>query len=99
MPHFRAQMNCVPGMVTRFQFTPTVTSAEMSADAYVVKQINGINEIRAKNGEDPYEFGYVLLCNKICGSAHYNMQLPIIVESEEAYNKWVKEQKTLAEAL
>lgn len=99
MPHFRAQMNCVPGMVTRFQFTPSVTTAEMSADPYVVNQINEINAIRAEVGEDPYEFGYVLLCNKICGSAHYNMQLPIIVESEEAYNKWVKEQKTLAEAL
>ena len=99
MPHFRAQMNCVPGMITQFQFTPTVTSAEMSAEPYVIKQINDINEIRAEIGEDPYEFGYILLCNKICGSAHYNMQLPIIVESEEAYNKWVKEQKTLAESL
>lgn len=99
MPHFRAQMNCVPGMVTQFQFTPTVTTAEMSLDPYVVKQINGINEIRTANGEDRYDFGYVLLCNKICGAAHYNMQLPIIVESQEAYNNWVKEQKTLAEAL
>lgn len=99
MPHFRAQMNCVPGMVTQFQFTPTVTTAEMSLDPYAMKQINGINEIRTANGEDPYDFGYVLLCNKICGAAHYNMQLPIIVESEEAYNNWVKEQKTLAEAL
>ncbi len=99
MPHFRAQMNCVPGMVTQFQFKPTVTSEEMSQDPHVVKQITEINEIRAKNGEDPYDFGYLVLCNKICGSAHYNMQLPIIVESEEAYEKWVKEQKTLAEAL
>ena len=24
MPHFRAQMNCVPGMVTQFGFTPKV---------------------------------------------------------------------------
>lgn len=99
MPHFRAQMNCVPGMVTRFQFTPTVTTAEMQQDEYVIKQINEINEIRAEMGEDPHEFGYVLLCNKICGSAHYNMQLPIIVESEEAFNKWKSEQKTIAESL
>ena len=26
MPHFRAQMNCVPGMITNFSFTPTVTT-------------------------------------------------------------------------
>ncbi|MFC5282361.1 cytochrome c oxidase subunit II [Pedobacter alpinus] len=29
MPHFRVQMNCVPGMATYFQFTPNVTTAEM----------------------------------------------------------------------
>ena len=29
MPHFRVQMNAVPGMPTFFQFTPRVTTAEM----------------------------------------------------------------------
>ena len=29
MPHFRAQMNTVPGMVTKFKFKPTITTAEM----------------------------------------------------------------------
>lgn len=29
MPHFRVQMNCVPGMPTFFQFTPRITTAEM----------------------------------------------------------------------
>ncbi len=29
MPHFRVQMNCVPGMSTFFQFTPRITTAEM----------------------------------------------------------------------
>lgn len=29
MPHFRAQMNCVPGMKTYFTFIPTITTAEM----------------------------------------------------------------------
>ncbi len=28
-PHFRAQMNTVPGQTTRFKFTPTITTAEM----------------------------------------------------------------------
>jgi cytochrome c oxidase subunit II len=28
-PHFRAQMNTVPGMTTRFKFTPTITTNEM----------------------------------------------------------------------
>jgi cytochrome c oxidase subunit 2 len=29
MPHFRVQMNAVPGMPTQFMFTPTVTTDEM----------------------------------------------------------------------
>jgi cytochrome c oxidase subunit 2 len=28
-PHFRAQMNTVPGMTTRFKFTPILTTNEM----------------------------------------------------------------------
>ncbi len=31
IPHFRLQMNAVPGMTTRFKFTPTITSKEMKA--------------------------------------------------------------------
>lgn len=75
MPHFRLQMNCVPGMITQFAFTPTITTQEMQEET-----------------NNP-EFEYVLLCNKICGSSHWNMQLPIIVESEEDYEKWLSEQK------
>lgn len=29
MPHFRVQMNTVPGQTTRFKFTPTITTTEM----------------------------------------------------------------------
>lgn len=75
MPHFRAQMNAVPGMVTRFNFVPSITTEEMQ---------------EITNNE---EFQYVLLCNKICGAAHYNMQMNIVVVSEEDYQKWLAEQK------
>mgnify|MGYP003385311896 FL=1 len=78
LPHFRVQMNCVPGMNTDFVFKPTITTEEM--------RIETSNE----------EFEYVLLCNKICGAAHYNMQLKVIVESEEDYNKWIAEQTNFA---
>lgn len=89
MPHFRAQMNCVPGMVTEFRFTPNKTTAEMRKDPYVIQLMAGINEARAKKGEEPVEFDYILLCNKICGSSHYNMQMTIIVESEKDYKAWL----------
>ncbi|MDZ7848811.1 MAG: hypothetical protein U5L96_19930 [Owenweeksia sp.] len=35
------------------------------------------NEIRSANGDDPYQFDYILMCNKICGSAHYNMKMKV----------------------
>ncbi len=99
MPHFRTQMNCVPGAVTSFTITPNKTTEQMRNSEDVIKRVNHVNELRAKKGEDPYEFDYVLLCNKICGSAHYNMQLKITVVEEAEYNNWLKEQKTFAEVL
>lgn len=75
LPHFRAQMNTVPGVATRLKMTPTVTTAEM----------------RKITGND--SFDYVLLCNKVCGAAHFNMQMKVVVESEADYNAWVAKQK------
>ncbi|MBI3518537.1 MAG: cytochrome c oxidase subunit II [Bacteroidetes bacterium] len=95
MPHFRAQMNCVPGMVTEFKFTPNKTTAEMRKDPYVIQLMAGINEVRAKKGEEPVEFDYQLVCNKICGSSHYNMGMIIVVESEKDYNAWLAKQKAV----
>jgi len=105
MPHFRAQMNCVPGMTTEFSFTPTITTAEMRMNPDVVDKVKRTNTIRAEraaNGEDnsdPWEFDYVLLCNKICGKSHYNMQMKIIVESEEEYNAWIESQQTFSQTM
>jgi len=105
MPHFRAQMNCVPGMVTQFSFTPTITTEEMRLQPEIIDKVKRTNKIRAERaaaGEensDPWEFDYVLLCNKICGKSHYNMQMKIIVESEEDFQKWLDSQKTFSETV
>jgi len=109
MPHFRAQMNCVPGMITEFSFTPTITTADMRMNADVVDKVNRINKIRYENSQeliakgeeslDPYQFDYLLLCAKICGASHYNMQMKIIVESEKDFNKWINNQKTFSEII
>ena len=95
MPHFRAQMNCVPGMITEFKFTPNKTTAEMRKDPYVIQLMAGINEARAKKAQEPVEFDYILLCNKICGASHYNMQMTIVVESEKDYKAWIAKQKAV----
>ena len=100
MPHFRAQMNCVPGMVTQFGFTPKYTTEEMRERPEVIEKVTNINKIRsAKGEEDLYEFDYILLCNKICGASHFNMQLKIVVEEEADFKKWLAEQPTLGKEL
>jgi len=105
MPHFRAQMNCVPGMVTQFSFIPTITTAEFRELPETIEKVANINKLRgqksielqAKGEEslDTYQFDYLLLCNKICGASHYNMQMKIIVETQEEFNNWISEQATL----
>ncbi|MGA9270862.1 MAG: cytochrome c oxidase subunit II [Lutimonas sp.] len=99
MPHFRAQINCVPGMTTSFGFTPTVTTAEMRENEDTKAKFEAINELRVTKGKDPVEFDFLLLCNKICGSSHYNMQMKVVVEEEADFNKWLGEQKTLAQVI
>ena len=79
LPHFRVQMNAVPGMTTQFFFTPTKTTAEM-------RKIT-------KNDK----FDYVLLCNKICGAAHYTMKMKVVVDDDAQYVEWIGKQKTFQE--
>jgi len=106
-PHFRAQMNCVPGMVTEFAFEPVYTSDEYRQLPYMVEKVKNINELRAKKsielvakGEvalDPYNFDYLLLCNKICGASHYNMQMKVVVDTPEDYKRWLSDKPTLVQ--
>src|SRR5690606_6869706 len=78
-PHFRAQMNLVPGMNTFFTFKPTITTEEM-------RKIT-------KNDK----FDYVLLCNKVCGVAHYTMKMTVVVDTPEDFKKWLRKQKKARE--
>jgi cytochrome c oxidase subunit 2 len=74
--HFRAQINTVPGMTTRFKFTPDITTKDM----------------RAKMNDD--KFNYMLMCNKICGGAHYKMKMVVVVLPETEYKAWMKSKKS-----
>ena len=109
MPHFRAQMNCVPGMVTQFGFTPSMTPVEMRETQEMTEKVANINRIReAKSAElvadgktalDPYTFDYLLLCNKICGASHYNMQMKIVVDTPADYKKWLSAKTLLVQSV
>ncbi len=107
MPYFRAQMNCVPGMVTEFAYKPIYTTEEYRELPYMIEKVANINRIRAEksiellaNGEtalDPYAFDFLLLCNKICGASHYNMQMKIVVDTPADYKKWLSDKPTLVQ--
>lgn len=109
MPFFRAQMNVVPGMITQFGFTPTITTVEMRKNEEVIDDVREINTIRKAKSKalvaegkmplDSYEFDYFILCNKICGISHFNMQMKIIVETQAEFDAWLSQQQTVAEAL
>ena len=71
-PHFRAQINTVPGLVTRLKFTPTISTKEYRS---------------IKNNPN---FNYILMCNKICGSGHYQMKMLVEVLDEKEYDAWYK---------
>ncbi len=105
VPHFRMQMNAVPGMETKFNMTPVITTDEMRLKPEVQEHYRNLNILhneRLKSlgePEEEVEFNYILMCNKICGSAHYNMQKNIIVETKEEFNTWLSDQKTTSDQL
>jgi cytochrome c oxidase subunit II len=75
-PHFRAQMNCVPGQRTKLKVKPIYTTSEM----------------RERTGNK--NFNYVLLCNKICGESHSNMNMRVIVGTQEEFDLWKEDGNT-----
>lgn len=74
-PHFRLNMNAVPGLPTKLQYTPLITTTE----------------IRVKMKKP--DFDYMLLCNKICGPNHYQMQMKVVVDTPENFRQWCKKSR------
>lgn len=91
IPHLRIQMNAVPGMTTSMKVVPTITTDSMRTIPEVMRQVEEINALRQKQGKEAYVFDFILLCNKICGASHYNMQMPLIVTSAAEFDAWVAE--------
>src|SRR5690606_27424204 len=79
MTHFSAKMFCVPRMITQTGVTPVTTTADMRQTPEMFDKVAKINRLRAdksvelaakrEEALDPYEFQYLLLCNKICGKS------------------------------
>ncbi|WP_353196400.1 cytochrome c oxidase subunit II, partial [Parapedobacter defluvii] len=47
-------------------------------------------EMRDRLGD--YKYDFVMLCAKICGGGHYNMQKKVRIVTEEVYQAWLNEQ-------
>ena len=41
------------------------------------------------------DFDYNLVCNKICGNAHFNMKLKVIVEDQKSYDQWLSDKQAM----
>ena len=52
-------------------------------------------EMREETGNE--NFNFEIVCNKICGRAHFSMKHTVIVEEEWEYIKWKNEQKSWIE--
>jgi cytochrome c oxidase subunit 2 len=48
-------------------------------------------DMRQKMNND--KFNFVLMCNKICGGAHYKMKMMVVVLSETEYKAWMANKK------
>jgi cytochrome c oxidase subunit 2 len=53
-------------------------------------------DMRNKLGKP--NFDYILYCNNICGNAHFNMQMKIVVDTPEDFKTWMDAQKTFGSA-
>jgi cytochrome c oxidase subunit 2 len=95
-PHFRAQMNTVPGMKTYFTFEPKETNQEFfekaAKEGKVYMHITRDEEKNILSQEERLgSTGYVLICNKICGASHYNMKMFIDVVEQEEFDQYLKD--------
>jgi cytochrome c oxidase subunit 2 len=86
-----------------------MTTIEMREKPEMIEKVANINKIReekskelvadGKTALDPYTFDYLLLCNKICGASHYNMQMKVVVDTPEDYKKWLVGKGTIVEVV
>jgi cytochrome c oxidase subunit 2 len=50
------------------------------------------SEMRDELGNQ--SFNYEMACTEICGKGHFSMKMTVVVDDEEAYEKWKKSQDT-----
>lgn len=97
LPHFRVKMDCVPGMPTRFMFTPKYTTAEYKE---ILKKNKYWQQIDPETGNPKWQdFTFELACAELCGKSHFAMRREVKVITQEEYDAWIKDQKSYYETV
>lgn len=78
LPHFRRQQQALPGLETSIEFTPERTTEEMHKK----------NKNKVEGDTANSDFNYIMICNKICGVGHYEMNMTLIVDEEKEFLNW-----------
>lgn len=98
LPHFRVKMDCVPGMPTRFMFTPKYTTEQYKEE--VLKKNKYWQQINPETGNPRWQdFTFELACAELCGKSHFAMRREVKVVTQEEYDAWVKDQKSYYETV
>jgi cytochrome c oxidase subunit 2 len=94
LPHFRVKMDAVPGLPTKFWFTPTISTQEMRDK---LSQEPAWQEIDPKTKEPRWKnFNYELACTEVCGNSHFAMRFVVVVDEPEDFEKWYAGQEAWA---
>ncbi len=95
LPHFRVKLDAVPGIPTRFIFTPTVTTQEYRERLSKYPEYQVPSDPNDPDGPQLWEtFEYELACAELCGKGHFSMKKIVRVVTEEEYERWLSEQKS-----
>lgn len=94
IPHMRVKMDAVPGIPTRFVFTPTITTEEYRELLRPYPEYQVPSDPEDPDGPQLWEtFEYELACAELCGKGHFSMRKLVRIVSQEEYDTWLKEQK------
>ncbi len=90
IPYMSVKMDAVPGMPTRFKFTPTITTEEMREHLKDNPEWQRVDE----GSDEPRwkKFFYEVACAEICGKGHNSMRYVLDVDPEEEFNAWMTQQ-------
>jgi cytochrome c oxidase subunit 2 len=75
----------MPHLRTQMNCVPGMTTT------FFIEPVITTDSMRLITGNE--KFDYVLLCNKICGAAHYNMKMKLVIDSPDQFREWYRQQE------